>query len=70
MEYVRLGTTGLKVSRISLGTMTYGSPQWRDWVLPEEQSRPFISAALDMGTNPAAANAGEIGSSTAFGSIT
>ena len=51
MEYVRLGTTGLKVSRISLGTMTYGSPQWRDWVLPEEQSRPFISAALDMGIN-------------------
>ena len=51
MDYVRLGSTGLKVSRISLGTMTYGNPQWRDWVLPEEQSRPFISAALDMGIN-------------------
>ena len=51
MEYVRLGNTGLKVSRISLGTMTYGNPQWRDWVLPEDQSRPFISAALDMGIN-------------------
>jgi aryl-alcohol dehydrogenase-like predicted oxidoreductase len=51
MDYVRLGNTGLKVSRISLGTMTYGSPQWRDWVLPEDQSRPFISAALDMGIN-------------------
>ena len=33
MDYVRLGTTGLKVSRICLGCMTYGSPKWRDWVL-------------------------------------
>ncbi|WP_424951832.1 aldo/keto reductase [Deinococcus sp.] len=51
MDYVRLGSTGLKVSRICLGTMTYGSPQWRDWVLPEDQSRPFISTALDLGIN-------------------
>ena len=33
MDYTRLGRTGLKVSRICLGTMTYGSPNWRDWVL-------------------------------------
>ena len=51
MEYVRLGTTGLKVSRICLGTMTYGTPRWRDWVLDEEASRPFIKRALELGIN-------------------
>jgi aryl-alcohol dehydrogenase-like predicted oxidoreductase len=51
MEYVALGTTGLKVSRICLGTMTYGSPQWRDWVLPEDASRPIIKRALELGIN-------------------
>jgi aryl-alcohol dehydrogenase-like predicted oxidoreductase len=51
MEYVRLGTTGLKVSRICLGTMTYGSKKWREWVLEEEESRPFIRRALDLGIN-------------------
>ena len=49
MEQVRLGNTGLKVSRICLGTMTYGSPKWRDWVMEEEASRPFIKRALEMG---------------------
>jgi aryl-alcohol dehydrogenase (NADP+) len=49
MDYVRLGNTGLKVSRICLGTMTYGSSQWRDWVLDEEASRPFIQRALELG---------------------
>ena len=51
MEYVRLGTTGLKVSRICLGTMTYGTPKWRPWVLDEEASRPFIARALEHGIN-------------------
>jgi aryl-alcohol dehydrogenase (NADP+) len=51
MEYVNLGRTGLKVSRICLGTMTYGSTSWRSWVLPEEQSRPFIQKALEVGIN-------------------
>ena len=51
MEYVRLGKSGLKVSRICLGTMTYGDPAWRDWVLPEDQSRPFIQRALEAGIN-------------------
>jgi len=51
MEYVNLGRTGLKVSRICLGTMTYGTPQWRDWVLSEEDSRPFIKRALELGIN-------------------
>src|SRR6476469_2105159 len=51
MQYINLGKTGLKVSRICLGTMTYGSPQWRDWVLPEAESRPFIQQALEAGIN-------------------
>ena len=51
MEQVRLGHTGLKVSRICLGTMTYGSPKWRDWVLEEDASRPFIKRALEAGIN-------------------
>ena len=51
MQYVRLGNTGLKVSRICLGTMTYGSPAWRPWVLDEADSRPFIRRALEAGIN-------------------
>jgi 1-deoxyxylulose-5-phosphate synthase len=51
VQYLNLGRTGLKVSRICLGTMTYGDPAWRDWVLPEEQGRPFIKRALDLGIN-------------------
>src|SRR5919202_710253 len=51
MEYVNLGTTGLKVSRLCLGTMTYGSKRWREWVLEEEESRPFIRRALELGLN-------------------
>ena len=51
MDYVNLGTTGLKVSRICLGTMTYGSSKWREWVLDEEASRPLIRQALEAGIN-------------------
>ena len=51
MQYVRLGNTGLKVSRICLGMMTYGDPAWREWVLEEQQSRPFIQRALELGIN-------------------
>lgn len=51
MEYVRLGRSGLKVSRICLGMMTYGDPAWRDWVLPEEESRVFVKRALESGIN-------------------
>ncbi|AFZ66014.1 aldo/keto reductase [Deinococcus peraridilitoris] len=51
MDYVRLGKSGLKVSRICLGTMTYGDPKWRDWVLGEEESRPFVQRALELGVN-------------------
>ncbi len=51
MDYVNLGTTGLKVSRLCLGAMTYGSKQWRPWVLEEEEARPFIRKALEFGIN-------------------
>jgi aryl-alcohol dehydrogenase-like predicted oxidoreductase len=51
MHYVRLGKTGMKVSRICLGMMSYGSSQWRDWVLDEDESRPFIKHALELGIN-------------------
>jgi 1-deoxyxylulose-5-phosphate synthase len=51
MDYVNLGQTGLKVSRLCLGTMTYGSKRWREWVLEEEESRPFIRRALELGIN-------------------
>jgi len=51
MDTKRLGQTGLKVSPICLGTMTYGSPKWRNWVLEEEASRPFIKRALEAGIN-------------------
>ena len=51
MDYVRLGSTGLRVSRICLGMMTYGTPDWRDWVLDEADSEPFVTKALDLGVN-------------------
>jgi aryl-alcohol dehydrogenase (NADP+) len=51
MQYVNLGKSGLKVSRLCLGMMTYGTPKWRPWVLDEEASRPFIKKALDAGIN-------------------
>jgi 1-deoxyxylulose-5-phosphate synthase len=52
MEYIRFGSTGMKVSRICLGCMSYGGPTERwQWALNEEQSRPFIQHALDLGIN-------------------
>jgi len=51
MDYVNLGPTGLKVSRLCLGAMTYGSKQWRPWVLEEEEARPFIRRAMEFGIN-------------------
>jgi len=53
MDYINLGKTGLKVSRICLGCMSYGVPERGNhlWTLPEEASRPFISRALDLGIN-------------------
>jgi aryl-alcohol dehydrogenase-like predicted oxidoreductase len=51
MNFVRLGRTGLKVSRLCLGMMTYGSSAWRPWVLNESESRPFVKRALEQGIN-------------------
>ena len=51
MQYTNLGKTGMKVSRLCLGMMSYGSSKWRDWVLDEEQAKPFIQRALDAGIN-------------------
>ena len=51
MQYVNLGRSGLKVSRVCLGMMTYGSPAWREWVLPEDAARPIIRRALELGVN-------------------
>jgi aryl-alcohol dehydrogenase-like predicted oxidoreductase len=51
MDYVNLGTTGTKVSRLCLGMMTYGSSQWREWVLDEEASKPLIRRAVEAGIN-------------------
>jgi aryl-alcohol dehydrogenase (NADP+) len=51
MQYVNLGKTGLKVSRLCLGCMTYGTSQWREWVLNEPQSRPFFQRAIEAGIN-------------------
>jgi len=53
MEYVRFGSTGMKVSKICLGCMTYGVPERgaHPWTLDEEQSRPFIRKALELGIN-------------------
>ncbi|QRF22904.1 aldo/keto reductase [Alicyclobacillus sp. TC] len=53
MEYVKFGRTGLEVSRICLGCMSYGAPERGNhrWVLPEAESRPFIKLALELGIN-------------------
>ena len=51
MEYTTLGNTGMEVSRICLGCMSFGSPEWREWVLDEAESRPLIERAIDLGIN-------------------
>jgi aryl-alcohol dehydrogenase-like predicted oxidoreductase len=53
MKYVKLGRTGLEVSRICLGCMSYGTPERGNhlWSLPEDESRPFIRQALEAGIN-------------------
>ena len=51
MEYRRLGRSGLKVSPLCLGCMTYGSNSWRDWMLDEARAMPFFRTALEAGIN-------------------
>ena len=51
MKFTQLGRSGLTVSRICLGCMTYGTPKWRPWVLDEIDARPFYKRALELGIN-------------------
>ena len=51
MERTNLGRTGLRVSRICLGMMSYGDPGWREWVLGRDEAEPFVTRALDAGIN-------------------
>lgn len=51
MQYTQLGKSGVVVSRICLGCMSYGSSKWRPWVLDEPEARPFYRKALDLGIN-------------------
>lgn len=51
MRYQKLGRSGLEVSRICLGCMTYGTPDWRPWVLDQKESRQFFARALELGVN-------------------
>ncbi|WP_336037041.1 aldo/keto reductase [Halobacterium yunchengense] len=51
MEYTTLGDTGMTVSRVCLGCMSFGSSDWRPWVLDEDEARPVIERAIDLGVN-------------------
>ena len=51
MEIVSLGRSGLRVSKLCMGTMTFGSSKWKRWVLDEDESRPVLKRALDHGIN-------------------
>ncbi|MFC5278216.1 aldo/keto reductase [Halorubrum rubrum] len=51
MEYTTLGDTGMTVSRICLGCMSFGDPGWREWVLDEEEGKALVERALELGVN-------------------
>src|SRR5450756_3128560 len=51
MKYTTLGRTGVTVARLCLGCMSYGTPQWRPWVLDENAAQPFFRRALEAGIN-------------------
>jgi aryl-alcohol dehydrogenase (NADP+) len=51
MKYVCMGRSGLKVSRIGLGTAWFGEPAWRSWALPEAECRPILRRAIELGIN-------------------
>ncbi|HSR45912.1 MAG TPA: aldo/keto reductase [Acidimicrobiia bacterium] len=51
MRYTRLGHSGLEVSRITLGCMSYGTPEWRPWVLDADAAKPFFRRAVELGIN-------------------
>jgi len=51
MEYTTLGDTGIEVSKICLGCMSFGDPEWRDWVLGEEEGTELVDRAVELGIN-------------------
>lgn len=51
MEYTRLGDSGLKISKVILGAMSYSTPEWQEWVLDEEESLPLLEHAYKVGLN-------------------
>ncbi|MFC4437365.1 MULTISPECIES: aldo/keto reductase [Natrialbaceae] len=51
MEYTTLGDTGMEVSRLCLGCMSFGSSDWREWVLDDEESEEILDRAIDLGIN-------------------
>ena len=51
MRYTTLGRTGMSVSRLALGCMSYGDPAWRPWVLDEAAAKPFFQKAIEAGIN-------------------
>jgi len=51
MEYTTLGSTGLQVSELCLGCMSFGTSDWRDWVLDPDESRPIVERAIELGIN-------------------
>jgi 1-deoxyxylulose-5-phosphate synthase len=51
MQYVNLGSTGVQVSRICFGTMTYGTKKWREWIIEEADAQPFFRRAVEAGIN-------------------
>jgi aryl-alcohol dehydrogenase-like predicted oxidoreductase len=51
MEYTHLGNSGLKISKVILGAMSFGDPAWQEWVLDEEASLPLLKHAYDVGLN-------------------
>ena len=51
MQFVNLGSTGVKVSRLALGMMTYGTSKWRAWILDEPAAKPIVGRAIELGIN-------------------
>jgi aryl-alcohol dehydrogenase-like predicted oxidoreductase len=51
MEYTRLGKSGLKISKVILGAMSFGSSEWQDWVINEDEALPLLKHAYDVGLN-------------------
>jgi aryl-alcohol dehydrogenase-like predicted oxidoreductase len=51
MEYTTLGETGTTVSKICLGCMSFGTSDWREWVLDEEEGKALVDRAIELGVN-------------------